>query len=299
MSQVITFVDYRPPARFDAVPWAQARVYEAPAAGGPWTLIDTLDLGVPDADPSQPVARSLTTDQADDAPGLWYRLQFVDYNFAQSQPTEAIQNIEPSGRDYLTLDEIKNARSMQGQGYADAEYQRAITTASRAVDLITGRRFYLDADDTQVRYYTPTVRGSLEIDDVVAMTEVATDPTGDRSFGRVWTVDVDYHLAPLNAQADGKPWERLIPAHRARWLLPTWAPGSVRVTAQFGWPSIPEGVSTATMIMASRYVLRMREAPFAIVTAGVDVGAVARIGATDPEVMSALADYNRGEVWLD
>lgn len=298
MSQVITFVDYRPPARFDSQAWVQARVEEAATAAGPWALIDTLDLDPLDVDPTQPAARSLTTDQASDDPALWYRLTFIDYQFAQSLPTVPIQNVDVSGYDYLTLDEIKAARTMLGQSYADAEYRRAITTASRASDLICGRRFWLDADATQVRYYTPTMRGSLEIDDIVDVQEVATDPRGDRTFERTWTVDTDYHLGPLNAQVDGRPWERILPAHTCRWLLPTWALASVRVTGQFGWLSVPAGVSTATLIMASRYVLRQREAPFAIVTAGMDVGAVARIGSTDPEVMSALADFRRGDVWL-
>lgn len=299
MSQVITFVDYRPPARYDGVPWAQARVQEASSPAGPWTLIDTLDLEPQDSDPTEPAARSLTTALASDEPGLWYRLVFVDYHFATSQPTEAIQNIEPSGRDYLTLDEFKEARTLKGTDHADTAILRAITTASRAVDLLTGsRRFWLDPDDQQVRYYTATLQGSLEVDDLVVLTELATDPRGNGSFDRVWVKDTDFYLGPLNAQADGKPYERVLPAHRCRWMLPTWVQRGVRVTGQFGWPSVPDGAATATLIIASRYVLRMREAPFAIVTAGVDVGAVARIAGDDPEVCSALADLHRSSVWL-
>lgn len=298
MSQVITFVDYRPPARYDGIAWEVARVQEAASASGPWTSIDDIPLSPVDSDPTDPQARSLTTSEASDTAGLWYRLIFVDYHFATSQPTEAIQNIEPTGHDYATLDQLKADRSMQGQNFADAAMSRAISTASRAVDLITNRRFWLDADADQVRFYTAHSRLAVEIDDLVELTELATDPKGDRSFDRVWTLDTDFHLTPLNAEADGRPWERIQPAFRGRWLLPTWCVGGVRVTGQFGWLSVPEGVVTATLIMAGRYVLRMRQAPFGIVTAGTDVGAVARIAASDPEVQSALADYHRADAWL-
>lgn len=298
MSQVITFVDYIPPARYDGVPWLQARVQEAPAASGLWTLIDTVDLDPVDTDPTSPQPRSITTGLASDDPGLWYRLVFVDYHFAASQPTEPIQNVEPSGRDYATVDEFKAMRTLQGKDYADAEIRRAITTASRVVDLLTGRRFYPDPDANQIRYYTATASDHLDIDDLVELTQLATDPRGTGAWDRVWTKDTDFYLGPLNAEADGKPYEEIRAAHRCRWLLPTWLTRGVRVTAQFGWASVPAGATTATLIVAGRYVLRMRQAPFGIVTAGVDVGAIARIAAADPEVQTALAWLGRHSAWL-
>lgn len=298
MSQVITFVDYRPPQRFDAVPWTTARVQEAATAAGPWTTIDDIALSPVDADPSDPAARSVTTSLASDTPDLWYRIIFVDGASATSQPTDPIQNIESRGRDYATVDEAKADKHLQGQNYADAAISRAITTASRAVDLMTNRRFWLDADNTGVRYYTAHSSRGVEIDDLVDLVEVATDPKGDRSFDRVWAEDTDFHLTPLNAALDSRPWERIVPAHNGRWLLPTWCVGGVRVTGQFGWAEVPAGVVTATLIMTGRYVLRMRQAPFGVITAGTDVGAVARIAASDPEVQSALADFHRADAWL-
>lgn len=298
MSQVITFVDYIPPARYDGVPWEQARVQEAAAASGPWTLIDTVDLDPVDADPTRPQPKSITTALASDDPGLWYRLVFVDYHFATSQPTEAIQNIEPSGRDYATVDEFKAMRTLQGKDYADAEIQRAITTASRVVDFLTSRRFYADPDANQVRYYTATASDHVDTDDIIEITELATDPRGTGVFDRVWVKDSDYVLTPLNAEADGQPYEEVRAAHRCRWLLPTWLVRGVRVTARFGWATVPAGATTATLIIAGRYVLRMRQAPFGIVTAGVDVGAVARIAAQDPEVKTALQPLCKAEAWI-
>src|SRR4051812_22717090 len=92
MSQVVSFADYTPAARFDDVPWSAVKVEESDSSSGPWELIDTLTLSPSDPDPSDPQSRNLTTDNGSDEPGLWYRLTFVDGGGGTGQPTDPIQN---------------------------------------------------------------------------------------------------------------------------------------------------------------------------------------------------------------
>jgi hypothetical protein len=72
--------------------------------------------------------------------------------------------------------------------------------------------------------------------------------------------------------------------------FPTCFPRSVRVTGQFGWSEVPEAVKSATVILATKLVRRAREAPFGVVSIGLDGGAM-RIARTDPDVMFLLGEY--------
>jgi hypothetical protein len=67
----------------------------------------------------------------------------------------------------------------------------------------------------------------------------------------------------------------------------------VKLTGQFGWTILPEAVKAATSILAAKLLRRVREAPFGIVTAGIDQGVAMRIARTDPDVYSLIAPYSR------
>lgn len=88
MSNIITFDNYRPGARTDGEPWTQARVEEAAAQAGPWTVIDTVALDPLDPDPRYPRARSFTADGATLLIG-WYRVVFVDAD-GDEEPTDPV-----------------------------------------------------------------------------------------------------------------------------------------------------------------------------------------------------------------
>lgn len=90
MSEVISFERYVPPERFDAVPWTQAQIDEAPASTGPWTTIDTIALDPVDDDPSDPQPQSFTTPNGT-AADQWYRVTFLDGSGGSTLPTSAIQ----------------------------------------------------------------------------------------------------------------------------------------------------------------------------------------------------------------
>lgn len=179
--------------------------------------------------------------------------------------------------------------------FADYDAQMAITAASNGIEQYTGRVFSLTTSGSVVRYYTPNDANTLNIDDIVTLTTGATvqiDIDGDGIFETTWTRNTDYLLEPLNAQADGWPyqWIRIHPRSAQR--FPVW-PRSVQVTGQFGWPTVPVNVKEATLIMAVRLMKRAREAPFGIVGLGLDNNPV-RIARVDPDVCFLLDHWQRG-----
>lgn len=89
--QVITFTGFVPPPRFDSLPWTEIRIEEAVDEAGPWTQIDTLAISPVDVDPSDPAARSFTTELASDG-NLWYRIIFADVDGDVTLPTNPLLN---------------------------------------------------------------------------------------------------------------------------------------------------------------------------------------------------------------
>ncbi len=196
--------------------------------------------------------------------------------------------------DYLTLQEVKNAQELIGFSFADYDAQMAISAASNGIEQYCGRRFDLSSG-TATRYYSPLEPGELNIDDLVCTTYGATvqaDYSGDGTFSTTWTRNTDYFLEPLNAQADTWPYETIRLSRRSNWRFPVWY-RSISVTGQFGWPSVPQNVKEATMIMSVRLLKRAREAPFGVAAIGFD-GAAVRIARVDPDVAFLLDNWVRG-----
>lgn len=105
MTVVVTLEDFRPSPRYDGEPWTDARIYEAPASTGPWTLLETLPLTPVDADPENPAYRNFTTDLGT-ADEQWYQIVFVDADASTGQPTFPIQNILDDRGVFATVPEL-------------------------------------------------------------------------------------------------------------------------------------------------------------------------------------------------
>lgn len=193
--------------------------------------------------------------------------------------------------EYLTATELEATLELSGTSFADDDITLAISAASKAVEYATNRRFWADADVNQVRYYTAMSEEEVWIDDLVALTELATSPGGDNVFSDVWTVNSDFYLEPLNAAADGWPYTKVRVSLRSGLWLPCYV-RSVRVTGKFGWSAVPDGVKQAAKLIASRLVKRSREAPFGVVSMGMDAGA-AQIAREDSDVQAILGPFVR------
>lgn len=91
MAEVITFVNFRPPARYDNLPWTGLAIEESADGSTGWTQIDVQTLSPLDVDPAHPQLRNFTTEHGT-ALGYWYRVLFRDATLDVSQPTTPIQN---------------------------------------------------------------------------------------------------------------------------------------------------------------------------------------------------------------
>lgn len=122
MGFVVSFIGYKPVPRYDAVPWAEARVNEAATREGDYTEIDVIpfvDIGGLDADPADPMPRNITTDQATLASG-WYKIVFADATDNTSQTAARFfNNAAPVGDAIPTVEEV---RAESNVGFAEYGY---------------------------------------------------------------------------------------------------------------------------------------------------------------------------------
>lgn len=193
---------------------------------------------------------------------------------------------------YVTTDALKATLSLTGETFADGDLEVAVSAASRNIDNLCSRTF-AEGDCATSRVYSPEHADQVEIDDLCHLTALHTDPAGDGTFSDAWVLDQDFVLGPVNAQADGRPWTTIIIRRSGRWL-PVGS-RTVRVTGQFGWPDIPDEIRLATTVLASKLLRRAREAPFGVITLGLEGGAV-RVARTDPDVMALIAPYMRHRI---
>lgn len=195
--------------------------------------------------------------------------------------------------DYATTAELRDYLRINDET-DDVQLGIAITSASRAVDQMTGRQFgqvavaerrvYRAARDLRAR------RWVVEVDDtMVAPTLVATDPAGTETFTGT---TIDYVLRDINAAALGEPWTRL-ELTRAATVSPHLPDGFVAVTALWGWSAVPSTVEQATLIQAAR-VFKRRVAPFGVAGPTSDQAPGLRLLAKiDPDVEVMLKPYLR------
>jgi hypothetical protein len=191
---------------------------------------------------------------------------------------------------YVEVEQVKKSLELEGTSFADADIRTAVLAASRAIDQACDRRFWADTDANQVRYFTADTSAVCLIDDAVTLTTVAVDQDGDGTWEETWVANTDFVAEPINGAADGWPYTRLRvhPTRGAGWSP---YPRGVKVTGKFGWSSVPAQITEATMILAAKLLRRTREAPFGVVTVGIDAGAAMRIASMDPDVRFLISPY--------
>lgn len=197
--------------------------------------------------------------------------------------------------DYVTLEQLKESLSLStNQTFADNDLTLAITAASRAIDEITGRRFYPDTVDVD-RKFLPLNAGYCVIDDLNSFTSLTAQ-------GDTWEQDVDFYFDPTNAQADGRPWTSIRAITKIfLYTLADISPGyigfdgRITVTGKWGWASTPEQIQEATSILAARLARRVREAPFAVVGSDID-GTAIRLAKFDPDVAALVDPFTKAVI---
>lgn len=192
---------------------------------------------------------------------------------------------------YCTLAELKAALSIT-DNIDDGLLQTAIVSASAFVDGYCYRSLDPATDAVTTRDFIPTATfGPLFIDDCVEIVEVRLDDDLDGTFADTLTA-ADFQAEPVNATTGGLPlpFTRLRPFEDGYW--PTFrGKATVRVSARYGWPEIPDAVREATILQASRLFTR-RDSPLGVAGFG-DMGAMRVSRFIDPDVEMLLAPYRK------
>ena len=153
---------------------------------------------------------------------------------------------------YATLAEAKAYLTIS-DSIDDTMLESMVEAASRSIDNIAGRRFYLDAS-ASARLYRGTNPYILTVDDFGSTTGLilALDTGGDGTYETTLTFNTDYVVEPFNAIAIGKPYTQitLVGGQLLPWLLPNLRP-SVQLTAKWGFPTVPEDISQACLILTA------------------------------------------------
>ena len=192
---------------------------------------------------------------------------------------------------YVALSELKSALGITSST-DDAFLTLAIGAAETAINDLCGRKFTADGSASARTYRAqPYI---CVTDDVSTLTGlvVKTDTNGDGTFDTTWA-STDYQVEPLNNLVKGRSVNNLRAV--GDYLFPVYGDGlaSVEVTANWGWPAVPDPIEQATLMMASRLYGR-KASPMGVIGVG-DFGPV-RISRSDPDVAHMLMDYRRAGI---
>jgi len=195
---------------------------------------------------------------------------------------------------YTTLADVRNGLQIE-DSIDDTAIEAAILSASRQIDEYCQRFFYQEgtAGSPSTRYYTALNPWSLEIDDVVTITEVATDTGFDTplQYSQVWNLSSDIMVEPVNNDKKGWPYTRILAVGEYVW--PYFFPQTCRIKGIFGFPEVPYEVELACKIQASRLFIR-KQSPFGI-AGSVELGTVRLSSRLDPDVEMLLKTFRRNQ----
>ncbi len=196
---------------------------------------------------------------------------------------------------YATLAEVKAAARIT-DNIDDSLLETAIESSSRDIDAYTERVFFNTGATAVTRIYIPENIYLLETDDIISVTSIKSDTTGEGGFDQTWAT-TDYQLEPLNGLAGGiaTPFTRVRAV--GDYLWPIYEPrdinagqASVQIVARFGFASIPSAIKQATILSSLRAYKRY-ESPTGVLGFS-DVGVI-RIGRLDPDVERLIQPYRK------
>jgi hypothetical protein len=102
---------------------------------------------------------------------------------------------------YASLSDVKAAARITDT-IDDALLEIAIESSSRDIDAYCERVFFSTGATAVTRTYIPQDIFLLETDDIISVTSIKSDTTGEGGFDLTWDA-TDYQLEPLNNLAGG------------------------------------------------------------------------------------------------
>lgn len=152
---------------------------------------------------------------------------------------------------YITLSGLKNYLKID-DSVEDTLLEQIIESASRSIDKIANRRFYLDASAT-ARTYRPNSVMRCIVDDIGSTTGliVKTDPNSTGTYQTTLTINSDYIVEPTNSLVQGKPINIITIVGSNGFSYPVNYWPTVQVTAKWGYPSVPDDIEQACYILSA------------------------------------------------
>jgi len=187
---------------------------------------------------------------------------------------------------YCTLNELKEILRILDT-VDDELLEARINEASRVIDDHCNRRFYADIT-ASARVFTSIDGNTIFVDDISSTTDlvVKTDSAGNGTYATTLAA-TDFQSQPLNSIVKGSPITSV--QARIQGTFPTVeVPPGCQVTAKWGWPSIPDPVHSACLILAGRLVKR-GDSLLGVAGFG-ELGAIT-VRAIDPDVERMLRPY--------
>lgn len=206
---------------------------------------------------------------------------------------------QPDYTDTATLSAYLLPQGQTANAVDLANMAIAITAASRCIDKAANRQFGLTGSAV-ARYYTNERvyiegRPAIIVDDLqtsVGLT-VQLDTGTEGTYSTTLVLGTDFDLWPRNAAANGLPWTHIVLRRTpsASSYFPRWG-GGIKVTANWGWSTIPTVIKQAVMIQAGRFFVR-KDSLYGVAgspDSGTEVRLLAKL---DPDVAITVSTLKR------
>jgi hypothetical protein len=191
---------------------------------------------------------------------------------------------------YCTLAEIKAALRLT-DSTDDTLLENSIEGASRRIDGYCGTFFYQTLKTvklfTRWDYY-------CSIPDLANTTGLVlkTDDLGNQTFSTTWSSS-DYMLNPTDTSLTGLPYRKIVAIGTKTFpLFNDPQRPSVELTGTFGYPSVPDDVREACVLLAMRGFARYNSALGVVGFADMAI----TVRAVDPDVRDYLMPYRQNVV---
>jgi hypothetical protein len=201
---------------------------------------------------------------------------------------------------YATRNQVKAALRIGTADTLDDDLiDNCVGAASRLIDGYCNRRFW-QSGTAEARVFQAEDSFYCSIDDIAGTALTLRSSTqADGTFDLTWKVS-DYQLEPLNGNLDGLTWSYDKIRAVGDYLFPTvnanyGEQALVQVTAIFGWPSVPEPITQATIIQASR-IFKRYDSPLGVAGFG-DLGAIRVSRFLDPDMAQLVEPYRRMRIF--
>ena len=201
---------------------------------------------------------------------------------------------------YATRNQVKAALRIGTADTIDDDLiDNCVGAASRLIDGYCNRRFW-QSGTAEARVFQAEDSFYCSIDDIAGTAiTLKTSSFADGNFDVTWSAS-DYQLEPLNGNLDGLTWSYDKIRAVGDYLFPTvnanyGDQALVQVTAVFGWPAVPEPVTQATIIQASR-IFKRYDSPLGVVGFG-DLGQIRVSRYLDPDMAQLVEPYRRMRIF--